>query len=74
MLAVRPCTIREQLTVVVRETGIPASAKNAKLGNDVQRQVMFLTFLTPLVVIVLIGYYISPRPILTDFSIGIREG
>ena len=72
MLAVRPCTIREQLTVVVRETGIPASAKNAKLGNDVQRQVMFLTFLV-LLVIVLIGYYISPRPILTDFSIGIRE-
>ena len=73
MLAVRPCTIREQLTVVVRETGIPASAKNAKLGNDVQRQVMFLIFLV-LLVIVLIGYYISPRPILTDFSIGTREG
>lgn len=73
MLAVRPCTIREQLTVVVRETGIPASAKNAKLGNDVQRQVMLLTFLV-LLVIVLIGYYISPRPILTDFSIGTREG
>ena len=69
----RPCTIREQLTVVVRETGVPASAKNAKLGNDVQRQVMLLTFLV-LLVIVLIGYYISPRPILTDFSIGTREG